>query len=50
MGDTAIGMEFVDRAREFNANYEVTAQGDVVYVFGVSGLPPAGEARRWLGE
>jgi hypothetical protein len=39
-----------DRAREFNANYEVTAQGDVVYVFDVSGLPPVGEARRLSGE
>jgi hypothetical protein len=39
-----------DRAREFNANYEVTAQGDVVYVFDVSGLPPVGEARQLSGE
>jgi hypothetical protein len=38
-----------DRAREFNANYQVTEAGDVVYVFDVSGLPPVGEARR-LGE
>jgi hypothetical protein len=38
-----------DRAREFNANYEVTAQGDVVYVFDLSGLPP-GNARRLAGE
>jgi hypothetical protein len=39
-----------DRAREFNANYEVTAQGDVVYVFDVSGLPPVGDSRRLAGE
>ncbi len=39
-----------DRAREFNANYQVTEAGDVVYVFDVSGLPPVGEARRLLGE
>jgi hypothetical protein len=28
-----------DRARQFSANYEATAQGDVVYVFDVSHLP-----------
>jgi hypothetical protein len=39
-----------DRAREFNANYEVTAQGDVVYVFDVSGLPQGKQARRLSGE
>jgi hypothetical protein len=39
-----------DRAREFNANYEVTAQGDVVYVFDVSGLPLVGDSRRLAGE
>jgi hypothetical protein len=39
-----------DRAREFNANYEVSAQGDVVYVFDVSHLPQVGEARRLSGE
>jgi hypothetical protein len=38
-----------DRARAFNANYQVTESGDVVYVFDVSGLPPVGEVRR-LGE
>jgi hypothetical protein len=35
-----------DRAREFNANYQVTEAGDVVYVFDVSHLPQVGEARR----
>jgi hypothetical protein len=39
-----------DRAREFNANYQVTEAGDVVYVFDVSHLPQAGEARRLSGE
>jgi hypothetical protein len=39
-----------DRAREFNANYQVTAQGDVVYVFDVSGLPQGKQARRLSGE
>jgi hypothetical protein len=39
-----------DRSREFNANYEVTAQGDVVYVFDVSGLPQGKQARRLSGE
>jgi hypothetical protein len=39
-----------DRAREFNANYEVTESGDILYVFDVSHLPQAGEARRLPGE
>jgi hypothetical protein len=30
-----------DRARQFNANYAATEQGDVVYVFDVSHLPSA---------
>jgi hypothetical protein len=29
-----------DRAVQFNANYDVTEQGDVMYVFDVTGLPP----------
>jgi hypothetical protein len=39
-----------DRAREFNANYQVTEAGDVVYVFDVSGLPQGKQARRLSGE
>ena len=39
-----------DRAKEFNANYQVTETGDVVYVFDVSGLPQVGDARRLTGE
>jgi hypothetical protein len=39
-----------DRAREFNANYQVTEAGDVVYVFDVSHLPQVGESRRLSGE
>jgi hypothetical protein len=35
-----------DRAREFNANYQVTEAGDVLYVFDVSHLPQVGDARR----
>jgi hypothetical protein len=38
-----------DRARQFNANYEATAQGDVVYVFDVSHLPQADRGRRLPG-
>jgi hypothetical protein len=32
-----------ERAQQFNANYEVTPQGDVVYVFDVSHLPGSGK-------
>jgi hypothetical protein len=39
-----------ERAKQFNANYEATAQGDVVYVFDVSHLPQAADGRRLAGE
>jgi hypothetical protein len=38
-----------DRARQFNANYEATAQGDVVYVFDVSHLPQRDSSRQLPG-